>query len=287
MPLPIIGFIKRHPVLVYYALVFAITWGGVLVVAGPDGLFNSQANPAQLTQFIYFAALAGPSVAGVLMTFVIGGKAGLRDLLSRVLHWRVDAIWYMVALLTAPILMAVISFLLSLTSPAFTPAIVTTDDRSGLVIAGIVMGLVVGFFEELGWTGFVTPQLRKHFGFFLTGFIMGLPWGAWHFPLFSGSASSPGAIAPLLYMAVLLFSFLVPYRILMVWVYDRTQSVLVVMLMHAPLAAGQLILLPPAVMGERAVIFDLFFGAALWILVAIVYVANGGTGRKEALSKKP
>lgn len=49
----------------------------------------------------------------------------------------------------------------------------------------------------------------------------------------------------------------------MVWVYDRTKSVLVVMLMHAPLAAGQLIILPAAISNENAVVFDLAFAVAL------------------------
>jgi membrane protease YdiL (CAAX protease family) len=269
-------------VLAYCALVFAITWGGMLLVAGPSGIFNSKANPKELTQFIYFAALAGPSVAGITMTAVLHGRAGLRDLLTRVLRWRVGVRWYLVALLTAPILMAAIIFALSLTSPAFVPAIVTSDDTVGLVISGIMLGLVVSFFEEIGWTGFATPELRKRHGFISTGLMMGLVWGVWHYPLFSGSAS--GAIPPALYIAVLLFTFLIPFRILMVWVYGRTRSVFVVMLMHAPLAAGQLILLPSTLSNEGAVIFDLVFAAALWAMVATVYVAGGSSRRDAPLS---
>jgi len=275
-------WLKSHPVLAYYALVFAISWGGILLVAGPSGIFNSQANPEELTQFIYFAALAGPSIAGVTMTSLLHGKAGLRDLLARVLRWRVGVRWYLVALLTAPLLMGAIIFALSLTSPAFVPAIVTTDDRVALVISGIVLGLAVSFFEEIGWTGFATPELRKRHGFLSAGLMMGLVWGAWHYPLFSGSAS--GAIPPALYIAVLLFTFLIPFRILMVWLYDRTKSVLVVMLMHAPLAAGQLILLPSAISNEGAVIFDLAFAAALWIVVAAVFWAGRRGRRSETLS---
>ncbi len=282
-PSTVVAFIKRHPVLTYYVLVFAISWGGLLIAAGPSGIFNSKADPLVLNQFIYLAALAGPSVAGILMTGLIHGKAGLRDLLSRSLRWRVNIRWYLIALLTAPILMAAIIFVLSLASAAFVPAIVTSDNRVGLLMSGLVMGLVVCFFEELGWTGFATPELRKRYGFLPTGIILGLPWGAWHYPLFSGSASSSGAIPPMLYIAVLLFSFLIPYRILMVWLYDRTQSVLVVMLMHAPLAAGQLILLPSTISGERAVIFDLVFAAALWAVVAGVFVTNGGGVRGKPL----
>lgn len=276
------NWLRAHPLLAYYALVFAITWGGMLFVAGPDGLFNSKANPEELTQFIYFAALAGPSVAGIAMTGLLHGRAGLRDLLARVLRWRVAVRWYLVALLTAPLLMGAIIFALSLTSPAFVPAIVTTDDRVSLVISGVVLGVVVSFFEEIGWTGFATPELRKRHGFVSTGLMMGLVWGAWHYPLFSGSAS--GAIPPALYVAVLLFTFLIPFRILMVWVYGRTKSVLVVMLMHAPLAAGQLILLPSAISNEQAVIFDLVFAVALWAIVATVYVSGSKSRRDAPLS---
>ncbi len=84
------AWLRSHPLLAYYAVVFAISWGGILLVAGPSGPFYSKANPEELTQFIYFAALAGPGVAGILMTGLIHGKAGLGDLLARALRWRVD-----------------------------------------------------------------------------------------------------------------------------------------------------------------------------------------------------
>jgi CAAX protease family protein len=269
----------------YYTLVFAISWGGILVAVGPSGIFSTKYKPVVLAQFVYLAALAGPSVAGVLMTGLLDGRAGLRALFSRLLRWRVGVRWYLVALLTAPLLTAAILFVLSLTSPAFVPAIVTTDDKAGLLMSGIVLGLVVCFFEELGWTGFVTPELRKRHGILTTGIIMGLLWGAWHYPLFAGSASSSGALPPALYLAVLLFSFLPAYRVLMVWVYDRTKNLLVVMLMHAPLAAGQLILIPVSISGGRLVAFDLAFAAALWVVVAAVCLPIGTSphGRSSGL----
>jgi uncharacterized protein len=39
-------------------------------------------------------------VAGILLTGLLYGKAGLREFRSRLLGWRVDARWYAVALLT-------------------------------------------------------------------------------------------------------------------------------------------------------------------------------------------
>jgi membrane protease YdiL (CAAX protease family) len=270
----ITAFIKRHPVLTYFALTFVISWGGILMVIGPGGILGTKEVSEGLMPFVYLATLLGPSVAGILSTGLVDGRAGFRELLSRLLRWRVGARWYAVALLTAPLLITATLFVLSLKSPVFLPVIVTTDDKVSLLLTGIVMGLVVGFFEELGWTGFAVPRLRLRYGVLTTGLIVGLLWGAWHFPLFSGSVSSSGALPPALYLSVLLFSFLPAYRVLMVWVYDRTGSLLVAMLMHAPLAASQLILIPPAITGVQVVTYDLVFAAALWVFVAAVAVAQ-------------
>jgi membrane protease YdiL (CAAX protease family) len=269
-------FFARHAVLTYYALVFTISWGGILAVVGPAGLLGAKYDPRALTQFVYVAALAGPSLAGVLVTGLVSGSAGFREILSRLCMWRVSVRWYAVALLTAPLLTAAILSVLLLTSHEFLPTILATNDKGGVVFTGVVLGLVVCFFEELGWTGFAVPALRKRHGILATGLFMGLLWGLWHLPLFSGSASSSGAVAPPLYLAVLLFSWLPAYRVLMIWVHDRTSSLLVVMLMHASLAAGQLILIPPAVSGVPMLTFDLAFASVLWVIVIAIAVANGG-----------
>jgi membrane protease YdiL (CAAX protease family) len=270
------AFIKSRPVLAYFALTFAISWGGILMVIGPGGILGTREVSEGLMPLVYLATLLGPSVAGILLTGLVDGRAGFRELLSRLFRWRVGARWYAVALLTAPLLITATLFVLSLTSPEFLPAIVTTDDKVSLLLTGVVMGLAVGFFEELGWTGFAVPRLRQRYGVFTTGLIVGLLWGAWHLPLFLGSVSSSGALPPAFYLSVLLFSFLPAYRILMMWVYDRAGSLLVAILMHAPLAASQLTLIPSALSGVQIVTYDLVLAAALWVLVAAVAVANRG-----------
>jgi len=269
-------FIEKHPALTYFALAFVISWGGILMMIGLGGILGTKEISEEAMPFVYLATLLGPSVAGILMTGLVDGKAGFRVLLSRLFKWRVGARWYAVALLTAPILITMILFVLSRTSPAYLPAIAATDDKGGLLLTGIVMGLVVGFFEELGWTGFAVPKLRQCYGVLATGLIVGILWGAWHFPLFSGSVSSSGSLPPAIYLSVLLFSFLPAYRALMVWVYNRTGSLFVAILMHAPLAASQLILIPSAISGGQVVTYDLTFAAALWVVVAAVAVVKGG-----------
>jgi len=268
------SFIQKHPVLTYYALTFAISWGGVLILGAPYGM------PATSEQFenrwpiVFVPYFLGPTTASLLLTGLIYGRAGFRQLLSHLFKWRVGTLWYAVALLTAPLLVMPILFALSLTSPVFLPNLFTTADRLSLIRSGIVVGLIEGgLLEELGWTGFAVPEMRRRYSVFNTGLIVGILWGLWHiFPTFWGSGDSAGAFSLLLFLPPLLFyiGVLPVYRVLMVWVYDRTGSLLVVMLMHASLTASTIFILSPKATGIPLMIYYLILTAALWVVVAVV-----------------
>jgi len=263
------AFIKKHPVLTYFALTFAISWGCVLMVVGPGGLPTTAEQFETLGPFVYMALLAGPSIAGLLLTGLVDGRAGFRELLSRLLR-RVGAGWVALALLATPLLGTAILLALSLFSPEFLPVIAASDDKATLLLTGIAVGLMVGIFEELGWTGFAIPRLRRRYGVLTTGLIVGVLWGAWHFIVFWQSDSFSGAL-PLVLLLGQLFSWLPAYRVLLVWVYDRTESLLVVMLMHASLVvytAGTLV--PLTLAGMSLLTWILAWAAALWVVVAVV-----------------
>jgi membrane protease YdiL (CAAX protease family) len=216
------SFINKHPVLTYFALVFVISWGGFLVMFGPDSLPLSWERFERLGPLLYLLMLAGPTGASLLLTGLVDGKTGYRELLSRLLKWRVGARWYAVALLATPLLGASANFALSLLSPEFLPGIVTSDDKASLLLAGLAVGLLFGIFEELGWTGFAIPMLRRRYGILATGLIVGVVWGAWHFLLFWESDTFSGVL-PLALLLVRLFTWIVAFRVLMVWVYDHTE----------------------------------------------------------------
>ena len=224
---------------------------------------------------MYVAMLAGPSVAGLLMTSLVSGRAGLREVLARLLKWRVGGRGYAVALLTASFLVTAVSLALSLPSPEFLPAVFMTNDKAPLLLSGLAAGLIVGIFEELGWTGFVIPRIRRRYGVLSTGLLVGVLWGAWHFIMFWEPGSFSAAF-PLALLLVKLFSWLPAYRVLMVWVYDRTGSLLLARLMHASLTATQLILMPLPASGMSLLTSILAWAAALWIVAAMIAVANGG-----------
>jgi hypothetical protein len=84
------AFIKSHPLLSFYGLAFAIIWGGlIMVVGGPSEILGTPELLGTRFGLVMLAWLAGPSVAGIFMTGLLHGRAGFRDLFTRMTRWRV------------------------------------------------------------------------------------------------------------------------------------------------------------------------------------------------------
>jgi uncharacterized protein len=285
----LVAFIKRYPVPTYFILTFAISWGGILIVIGLVGFPATADELGALLPLAIPAMLGGPSIAGILLTGLVSGRAGFRDLLARLRMWRVGLVWYAVALLAAPLLFATVLLSLSRSSTAYLPGLLATDTKASLLLMGVVAGLMAGVFEELGWTGFAIPHLRRRYSVLSTGVMVGFLWGAWHVLANDiwASLATTGNLSLAVFITLravgLLLGGLVAFRVLMVWVYDRTGgSLLIAMLMHASLTATSIILGPLAIAGTPLLIYDLVSAAALWLVVAALVI---GLGRQ--LSQPP
>lgn len=278
------SLVKRRPLFSFFAFVFAISWGSLLIiVGGPVAIPAAEEEIGRLMLLVYLLWITGPAVAGILFVSLLQGTAGLRDLGSRLLKWRVGARWYGAALLTAPLLASAVLFGLSLTSPDFLPRIVTADDKGSLLLFSVSAALLVGIFEELGWTGFAVPALRRRYGVLGTGLILGLLLAAWQFlVVFWAVGDSPGDLPLALFLPVTLFTWIPAYRVLMIWVYDRTESLLLAILMHTSLVTFWTMLTPLTITGISLVTYYLLFTAAMWIVIAAVAVAN-----RRRLSPQP
>ena len=281
------AFVTTYPVATYFTLTFAMSWGGVLLVIGasPGGTgVKAQDNP--LFPFAVMAMVAGPSGAGLLLTGLLDGRQGLRELRSRLLRWRVGVRWYGVALLAAPMLATAITLPLSLASSEFLPGIFVTSNKAAAVLLALVVGLTAGFFEELGWTGFAIPRLRRRHSVLGTGLIVGVLWSAWHvLVVIWGIGDRAGPIPVAVFAIVDGFAGLPAFRVLMVWVYDRTGSVFVAILMHVSLTACTL-LLTPQTTGMPLLAYGLVFAAAIWGVMGAGAAANGRQGSRSPLRSR-
>jgi hypothetical protein len=268
------AFIKSHPLLSYFALTFAISWGGMLLVIAVGG---SGGVPM-------LAWVAGPPIAGILLTGLVYGRAGFRDLLTRMRRWRVGARWYAVALLTAPLVFTAILLAFSLSSPEFLPRILTTSNTASVLLFGIGWGLIGGgFLEELGWTGFAVPTLlrRMRYGVLSTGLTVGAMWAVLHFLAFYYLGRPSGAIPLAIFVPLDVFITVMgmtAFRVLMVWVYDRSGGSLLVagILMHASYTAFTFILAPLTISGVAFLTITFAEASALWMVIAVVALVNHG-----------
>ena len=263
--------IKRQPVLTYLALVFGIPWGAFFILVGPSGIPGTGDDIGRLMPLLYTVTMVSVFMSGILLTGLVDGRAGLRDLVSRLLRWRVGVHWYAVAVLTAPILATAALVALSMASPDFLPLIYTTDDKTFVLQFGIVTGLMAGVIEEFGWTGFAIPTLRRHYGLVATGLIVGLAQGAQNALLVNWtSAGAAGSLPSVLYLPAVLFTWIPAYRVLMVSVYDRTNSLLVAILMHTSLIAFWYILTPHILAGAQLVAYYVLFAVLVYLVTAAV-----------------
>src|SRR5215204_997664 len=268
------AFIESHPLLSYFVLTFAISWGGMLLVILSGG---SGGIPM-------LAWVVGPPIAGILLTGLLHGRKGFRELGSRLLRWRVGARWYAVAFLTAPLVFTAILLAFSQSSPEFLPRILTTSDKASVLLFGLGWGLIGGgFLEELGWTGFATPTLlrRMRYGVLGTGLTVGALWAVLHFLAFFYLGRPSGGIPLAIFVpldVIITVVGMTTYRVLMVWVYDRSGGSLLVagILMHASYTAFTFILAPLTISGVAFLSVTFAEASVLWMVIAVVALVNHG-----------
>jgi len=259
-------FIRRHPLGSYFFLTYSITWVGVSAAAGPEFLRGEE---VQFTDgmLMLAAMLAGPSVSGLVCTRVVEGKSGLRDLYSRMRRWRVGLGWYAAAGLIPPVLILItLAALSQLISPAFTP---------GLTPTLIFGGLLAGYFEEIGWTGFATPRMKSLYGALTTGILLGVIWGVWHLAAdYLGASDTFGSYWLPRFLAMWIAG-MTATRVLMLWVYSHTESVLLIQIMHASSTGFLLFLSPTPVSPADETTWFAVYAAVLWVVALIVIATQG------------
>jgi uncharacterized protein len=262
--------ISGHPLLCYFVLAYGITWTGIFLIVGFDGLLSGELDLSR-GLLVWGLMLCGPGVSGLLLTWMFDGRAGLRTFRERMLRWRLPIRWY-AALLVAPVTCALVAGVLWSYSSDFAPMFFAEPDKTFVVIIFFV--LVFGaFVEELGWTGFATPRMRLIYGLTGTSLLLGFLHGVWHF---MADFSGRGDTNAVLYSAnfiIFWIGALVVLRMLIVWAYQHTESLLLGQLIHAFYTAP-LFLLTPA--GASPAQLLLMWTAFSFLFAVITLVITSG-----------
>jgi membrane protease YdiL (CAAX protease family) len=218
-------------------MAYAFTWiVWVPWVLGQDGagLLPIKISQAASGYLNAAAILAGPTVAALIMTGTIEGRAGVRTLLGRLVLWRVGIRWYLFALLGVPLIMVVGTMIYSGELPKLGALGGLSFLPSYLLSFLLVVVLGGPLFEEIGWRGFALPRMEGLHGPLVASLILGVLWALWHLPEFlvpSWAASSGGGGISgiiLFTLTALTFTFVIT------WVFNNTRaSILIAILVHA------------------------------------------------------
>ena len=249
----------------YAALTLGLTW---VVWIPALTLLGEAAMP------LVMLGAFGPAIAAALLVRAEGGR--VRGWLRDRLRFRLAARWY-VAALTLPLLEPVVTTIVAVSHGA-SLALGELPARLPLVLASFVVVLLIGGGqEELGWRGYLLPRLQAQVGPLSASLAVGVLWAVWHLPLFTlGMSGYTYQSVPF----VLYLLILVAVSVAFTWLFNRTGgSVVVVMLLHAAVNNWDSLAPVPASLqlDGRVELLSQLAVAVGYALVAVVLVWLAGT----------
>jgi membrane protease YdiL (CAAX protease family) len=257
--------IQRHPLGSYFGLAFTIAWAGSFLAVGPK-FIRGETMQFSDELYIFLPMTVAPALAAITLTGIVDGRNGLRNLFSRMRRWRLGANWYAALLMFPILILAVLLALATLISPEFAPIFFP---------AGILIGLFTGFFEETGWMGYAFPNMQLKRSVLATGILLGVIHVLWHIvPDYLGASSARGTYWLPHFLTMMLVA-MTAMRVLIVWVYVNTRSLLLAQLMHASSTGFLAMLDPTSLSPADSTLWYAIYGVVLWVIVAVVVATYG------------
>lgn len=186
----------------------------------------------------------GPAIAALITGVVT--KRHIKEI-----GWKINLKWMAFGWLT-PVIYASVAYLLvwllglgGVPNPTFLERARFTlgieHGPDGLVIMAaffyitlinLIPSMLMGLGEEIGWRGFLVPEMTKWAGFRKASWISGLIWSVWHIPgFFMGDYAASDT--PLYFQLVCFIAMVVSTGVIMAWIRMKSSSIWPVAIMHA------------------------------------------------------
>jgi hypothetical protein len=181
---PITSVVKRHPIVTFFVLAYAISYGFYLLSATLPGF--------------PFLFPFGSVIAAIIVASVTRGMDGLKDLLSRCLRWQVGLRWYAAALLV-PVAIGLAVMVLNSVLGAPLPTLAQIGPWYSIFLLFPMAMIDAPLQENSGWHGYAMPRFPTNRSRLVNTLILGVLLAGWHFPL---PLAEPSIMAPYLLTTV-------------------------------------------------------------------------------------
>lgn len=259
-------FVTRHQLLSFFVLAFAFSWT-FWIGASLRGFTESQGLLAVVP------GAFGPPLAALTVHWITGGET--RSWIPTVLRIRTRFRWYAIALMIPVAMVSVATLVLFILAVDLHVAELPSRVLAFLPTV-LFMTLLGGGQEELGWRGFALPRLEQRLQPSIGALALGVVWAVWHLPLFYVPGTSQFGTP----FAVYGFG-VVGLSILFAWLFNRSASVAVVMLLHGSYNAA-LILYPVPLEqlsgGGSSGILTVGAGTAWMVGLLLITITRGNLG---------
>ena len=187
--------------------------------------------------------LLAPGLAALITRLIyqhnvkdLGWKLMKSDAQPRWWHWNNSR--YLTLSFALPLLIGILVYGLTW---AIVPGSLSTEGSILDILVAFVTASTVGLLfhvgltigEEVGWRGFLVPELAKKSGFLMAAIISGLIWAVWHYPLIFFAPDVFDFSGLQLYYSVPVFTFsLVVVSVFLAWLRLKTGSVWPAIIAH-------------------------------------------------------
>jgi len=224
-------WIKKHALVFYFILAYAVTWCFEIPIA----LSAREMIKAQVPMAIHYLGAFGPMIAALMVTALTERTAGIRALLSRWFKWRVEIRYYAFAVL-APAVLFALAVLINRVATGVWPDLSLLGEADYLPYLGPLGALMLWFLtyglgEETGWRGYALSHLQQRYSAASATLILAVLWAFWHVPAFfyRDTYIEMGLLGFPMFMVSITFATMV-----FTWLYNSTGgSLLLVILFHA------------------------------------------------------
>lgn len=180
---------KTKTIILFFVITYAWTW--ILWLPFVLPYFNLYEMTDTLEGLLMLAVMLGafgPMIAAVILTYKEGKGHAVKAFFKKCLNFKVHWKYYIIAIILSFGITIIAHYTTTLLNISDLPNTLIPEDIGipvfVLIIPYTLMIFVLGGGqEELGWRGFIQDPLQDKLGVIKASLLIGVLWGTWHAPL--------------------------------------------------------------------------------------------------------